>query len=119
MVQWMDVNQLSQEENLHSKCLCINRLPLDLSDSEELAQFFSETYKPVFCQVSALDTYSSSLEVEVFFFLLAGRDTKPFVFYTLAGPGLHRTKDLSGCGSLNVGAVKSHFKRMNSLRAQR
>lgn len=52
MVQWMDVNQLSQEENLHSKCLCINRLPLDLSDSEELAQFFSETYKPVFCQVS-------------------------------------------------------------------
>lgn len=51
MVQWMDVNQLSQEENLHSKCLCINRLPLDLSDSEELAQFFCETYKPVFCQV--------------------------------------------------------------------
>lgn len=54
MVQWMDVNQLSQEENLHSKCLCINRLPLDLSDSEELAQLFSETYKPVFCQVRAL-----------------------------------------------------------------
>lgn len=51
MVQWMDVNQLSQEENLHSKCLCVNRLPLDLCDSEELAQLFSETYKPVFCQV--------------------------------------------------------------------
>lgn len=48
----MDVNQLSQEENLHSKCLCVNRLPLDLCDSEELTQLFSETYKPVFCQVS-------------------------------------------------------------------
>lgn len=52
MVQWMDVNQLSQEENLHSKCLCVDRLPLDLCDSEELTQLFSETYKPVFCQVS-------------------------------------------------------------------
>lgn len=52
MVQWMDVNQLSQEENLHSKCLCVNRLPLDLCDSEELAQLFSETYKPVFCQLA-------------------------------------------------------------------
>ncbi|XP_011613450.1 ribonucleoprotein PTB-binding 2 isoform X1 [Takifugu rubripes] len=52
MVQWMDVNQLSQEENLHSKCLCISRLPLDLCDSEELTQLFSETYKPVFCQLA-------------------------------------------------------------------
>ncbi|KAK5869624.1 hypothetical protein PBY51_024327 [Eleginops maclovinus] len=52
MVQWMDVNQLSQEENLHSRCLCINRLPLDLCDSEELTQLFSETYKPVFCQLA-------------------------------------------------------------------
>ncbi|XP_029285450.1 ribonucleoprotein PTB-binding 2 [Cottoperca gobio] len=52
MVQWMDVNQLSREENLHSRCLCINRLPLDLCDSEELTQLFSETYKPVFCQLA-------------------------------------------------------------------
>ncbi|KAE8293948.1 Ribonucleoprotein PTB-binding 2 Protein raver-2 [Larimichthys crocea] len=52
MVQWMDVNQLSQQENLHSKCLCVNRLPLDLCDSEELTQLFSETYKPVFCQLA-------------------------------------------------------------------
>ncbi|XP_072245204.1 ribonucleoprotein PTB-binding 2 isoform X1 [Leuresthes tenuis] len=52
MVQWMDVNQLSQEENLHSKCLCLDRLPLDLCDSEELNQLFSETYKPVFCQLA-------------------------------------------------------------------
>ncbi|CAG5863404.1 unnamed protein product [Menidia menidia] len=52
MVQWMDVNQLSQEENLHSRCLCVDRLPLDLCDSEELNQLFSETYKPVFCQLA-------------------------------------------------------------------
>uniref|UniRef100_A0A8C7ZLD9 RRM domain-containing protein n=1 Tax=Oryzias sinensis TaxID=183150 RepID=A0A8C7ZLD9_9TELE len=58
MVQWMDVNQLSQEENLHSKCLCIDRLPLDLCDSEELTQIFSETYKPVFCQVRCCNNVS-------------------------------------------------------------
>ncbi|CAL9695570.1 unnamed protein product [Knipowitschia caucasica] len=56
MVQWMDVNQLSQEENLHSKCVCVDRLPLDLCDSEELTQLFSETYKPVFCQVRQANT---------------------------------------------------------------
>ncbi|KAM4628644.1 ribonucleoprotein PTB-binding 2 [Polymixia lowei] len=52
MVQWMDVNQLSQEQHLHSKCLCVDRLPLDLCDSEELNQLFSDTYKPVFCQLA-------------------------------------------------------------------
>ncbi|KAM9831807.1 ribonucleoprotein PTB-binding 2 [Neosynchiropus ocellatus] len=52
MVQWMDVNQLSQEENLHSRCLCVDRLPLDLCDSEEMNKLFSETYKPVFCQLA-------------------------------------------------------------------
>lgn len=62
MVQWMDVNQLSQEENLHSKCLCVDRLPLDLCDSEELTQLFSETYKPVFCQVSFYFCKSSVLD---------------------------------------------------------
>lgn len=63
MVQWMDVNQLSQEENLHSRCLCISQLPLDLCDSEELTQLFSETYKPVFCQVGAPETGSPSMFV--------------------------------------------------------
>lgn len=60
MVQWMDVNQLSQEENLHSKCLCVDRLPLDLCDSEELTQLFSDTYKPVFCQVRSQCTENYS-----------------------------------------------------------
>ena len=54
MVQWMDVNQLIQEQQLHSRCLCVDKLPLDLCASEELAQLFSETYKPVFCQVSVV-----------------------------------------------------------------
>ncbi|XP_056133628.1 ribonucleoprotein PTB-binding 2 [Lampris incognitus] len=52
VVQWMDVNQLSHEQHLHSKCLCVDRLPLDLCDSEELTQLFSDTYKPVFCQLA-------------------------------------------------------------------
>ncbi|XP_056316013.1 ribonucleoprotein PTB-binding 2 [Danio aesculapii] len=52
MVQWADVNQLTSADHLHSKCLCVNRLPLDFEDSEELAHIFSESYKPVFCQLA-------------------------------------------------------------------
>uniref|UniRef100_A0A672Z3A6 RRM domain-containing protein n=1 Tax=Sphaeramia orbicularis TaxID=375764 RepID=A0A672Z3A6_9TELE len=70
MVQWMDVNQLSQEENLHSKCLCVDRLPLDLCDSEELTQLFSETYKPVFCQVSPSSSTLDTVQTPVLFFFL-------------------------------------------------
>lgn len=102
MVQWMDVNQLSQEENLHSKCLCINRLPLELGDSEELAQLFSETYKPVFCQVrpeaSALPQPCCGC---VF---IEGQLCVRFCLCTLRTAGdsdLHTTKDLSSCGSLS------------------
>lgn len=51
MVQWADVNQLTSTDHLHSKCLCVDRLPLDFEDSEELAHIFSEHYKTVFCQV--------------------------------------------------------------------
>ncbi|KAK1339930.1 hypothetical protein QTO34_018494 [Cnephaeus nilssonii] len=47
--QWMDVNLLAAEL-IHSKCLCIDKLPTDYRDSEELLQFFSSTHKPVFCQ---------------------------------------------------------------------
>lgn len=52
MVQWTDVNQLTTAEHLHSKCLCVDRLPADFDDSEELAHIFSVRYKPIFCQVS-------------------------------------------------------------------
>lgn len=48
--QWMDVNLLAAEL-IHSKCLCIDKLPSDYRDSEELLQFFSSIHKPVFCQV--------------------------------------------------------------------
>lgn len=51
--QWMDVNLLAAEL-IHSKCLCIDKLPPDYRDSEELLQFFSGTHKPVFCQVCSL-----------------------------------------------------------------
>uniref|UniRef100_A0A8B9HM92 Ribonucleoprotein PTB-binding 1 n=1 Tax=Astyanax mexicanus TaxID=7994 RepID=A0A8B9HM92_ASTMX len=52
MVQWTDVNQLTTAEHLHSKCLCVDRLPADFDDSEELAHIFSVRYKPIFCQLA-------------------------------------------------------------------
>uniref|UniRef100_A0A8C8SU35 Ribonucleoprotein, PTB binding 2 n=1 Tax=Pelusios castaneus TaxID=367368 RepID=A0A8C8SU35_9SAUR len=47
--QWMDVNQLITDL-VHSKCLCVDKLPNDYTDSEELMQIFSFKYKPLFCQ---------------------------------------------------------------------
>ncbi|KAJ8277916.1 hypothetical protein GJAV_G00081630 [Gymnothorax javanicus] len=51
MVQWTDVNQLTAQ-HLHSKCLCVDKLPLDFCDTDELAHIFSNRYKPVFCQLA-------------------------------------------------------------------
>uniref|UniRef100_A0A4W5R1J4 Ribonucleoprotein PTB-binding 1 n=1 Tax=Hucho hucho TaxID=62062 RepID=A0A4W5R1J4_9TELE len=51
MVQWTDVNQLTAGHHLHSKCLCVDRLPQEY-DSEELSLLFSDRYKPVFCQLA-------------------------------------------------------------------
>ncbi|XP_018609459.2 ribonucleoprotein PTB-binding 2 [Scleropages formosus] len=51
VVQWTDVNQLTAD-HLHSKCLCVDRLPLDICQSDELARIFSDRYKPVFCQLA-------------------------------------------------------------------
>ncbi|XP_060062338.1 ribonucleoprotein PTB-binding 2 isoform X5 [Erinaceus europaeus] len=48
--QWMDVNLLTADL-IHSKCLCIDKLPTDYRDSDELWQFFSSIHKPVFCQM--------------------------------------------------------------------
>ncbi|XP_078263645.1 ribonucleoprotein PTB-binding 2 isoform X4 [Rhinoraja longicauda] len=50
-VQWTDADQLSPDF-LHSKCLCIDKIPHDYKDSEELTQFFSQMFKPVFCQLA-------------------------------------------------------------------
>ncbi|NWI28172.1 RAVR2 protein, partial [Sula dactylatra] len=47
--QWMDVNQLTTNL-IHSKCLCVDKLQKDYTDSKELIQAFSLKYKPVFCQ---------------------------------------------------------------------
>uniref|UniRef100_A0A8B9ZPY5 Ribonucleoprotein PTB-binding 1 n=2 Tax=Anas TaxID=8835 RepID=A0A8B9ZPY5_9AVES len=47
--QWMDVNQLTTSL-IHSKCLCVDKLQKDYTDSKELMQAFSLKYKPVFCQ---------------------------------------------------------------------
>uniref|UniRef100_A0A8C5PY71 Ribonucleoprotein PTB-binding 1 n=1 Tax=Leptobrachium leishanense TaxID=445787 RepID=A0A8C5PY71_9ANUR len=49
--QWMDVNQLTVEL-IHSKCLCIHKLPKDYSDSHALTQLFSSVHNPVFCQLA-------------------------------------------------------------------
>ncbi|XP_075391376.1 ribonucleoprotein PTB-binding 2 [Tenrec ecaudatus] len=49
--QWMDVNLLASEL-IHSKCLCVDKLPSDYRDSEELLHFFSSVHKPVFCQLA-------------------------------------------------------------------
>ncbi|XP_053777337.1 ribonucleoprotein PTB-binding 2 isoform X4 [Desmodus rotundus] len=49
--QWMDVNLLTAEL-IHSKCLCVDKLPTDYRDSEELLQVFSTIHKPVFCQLA-------------------------------------------------------------------
>lgn len=53
--QWMDVNLLASEL-IHSKCLCIDKLPSDYRDSEELLQLFSGIHRPVFCQVCVAKT---------------------------------------------------------------
>ncbi|XP_006862521.1 PREDICTED: ribonucleoprotein PTB-binding 2 [Chrysochloris asiatica] len=49
--QWMDVNLLASEL-IHSKCLCIDKLPSDCRDSQELLHLFSSVHKPVFCQLA-------------------------------------------------------------------
>eukprot|EP00079_Xenopus_tropicalis_P024302 XP_012816870.1 PREDICTED: ribonucleoprotein PTB-binding 2 isoform X2 [Xenopus tropicalis] len=49
--QWMDSNQLTTEL-IHSKCLCVNKLPKGYNDSNELTQLFSALYKPLFCQLA-------------------------------------------------------------------
>ncbi|XP_020661723.3 ribonucleoprotein PTB-binding 2 isoform X4 [Pogona vitticeps] len=49
--QWMDVNQLTSKL-IHSKCLCVENLPVDYTDAEELVQTLSPKHKPVFCQLA-------------------------------------------------------------------
>ncbi|XP_063056346.1 ribonucleoprotein PTB-binding 2 [Engraulis encrasicolus] len=52
VVQWTDANQLMEPEQLHARCLCVDRLPLDFDDTEELCRLFSQRHRPVFCQLA-------------------------------------------------------------------
>jgi len=49
-VHWTDVTQLTFDL-LHSKCLCVDKLPHSYADLEELRRVFSATCAPAFCQV--------------------------------------------------------------------
>ncbi|XP_021111249.1 ribonucleoprotein PTB-binding 2 isoform X2 [Heterocephalus glaber] len=49
--QWMDVNLLASDR-VHSKCLCVDKLPAHFSDTEELLQCLSRVHTPVFCQLA-------------------------------------------------------------------
>ncbi|XP_032074802.1 ribonucleoprotein PTB-binding 2 [Thamnophis elegans] len=48
--QWMDANQITAEL-IHSKCLCVENLPIDYT-GDDLLQNFSTNYKPVFYQLA-------------------------------------------------------------------
>ncbi|KAF7240233.1 Ribonucleoprotein PTB-binding 1 [Varanus komodoensis] len=50
-VHWTDVNQLTLDL-IHSKCLCVDKLPHNYNDVEELRQTFSAICPPVFCQLA-------------------------------------------------------------------
>ncbi|XP_069798461.1 ribonucleoprotein PTB-binding 2 [Narcine bancroftii] len=63
-VQWTDVDHLSADF-LHSKCLCIDKIPYDYKDAEELTQLFSQMFKPVFFQLAqGSSSYPSFAVVE-------------------------------------------------------
>ncbi|XP_062454385.1 ribonucleoprotein PTB-binding 1 isoform X3 [Rhea pennata] len=50
-VHWTDVNQLTLDL-IHSKCLCVDKLPHNYTDLEELRQVFSTACAPTFCQLA-------------------------------------------------------------------
>lgn len=50
-VHWTDAGQLTPAL-LHSRCLCVDRLPPSFSDVEALRRALSAVHTPTFCQVS-------------------------------------------------------------------
>uniref|UniRef100_A0ABM5FQG7 Ribonucleoprotein PTB-binding 1 isoform X2 n=1 Tax=Pogona vitticeps TaxID=103695 RepID=A0ABM5FQG7_9SAUR len=50
-VHWTDVNQLTLDL-IHSKCLCVDKLPHNYTDVEELRETFSAICPPTFCQLA-------------------------------------------------------------------
>lgn len=52
-VHWTDAGQLTPAL-LHSRCLCVDRLPPGFSDVDALRRALSAVHTPTFCQVSAV-----------------------------------------------------------------
>ncbi|XP_069783542.1 ribonucleoprotein PTB-binding 1 isoform X2 [Narcine bancroftii] len=50
-VHWTDVNQLTLDL-MHSKCLCVDKLPHDYKDLQGLQETFSSVYQPTYCQLA-------------------------------------------------------------------
>ncbi|XP_067829056.1 ribonucleoprotein PTB-binding 1 isoform X2 [Heptranchias perlo] len=50
-VHWTDVNQLTLDL-IHSKCLCVDKLPHDYKDLQALSQAFSCVHQPTYCQLA-------------------------------------------------------------------
>ena len=50
-VHWTDAGQLTPAL-LHSRCLCVDRLPPGFSDVDALRRALSAVHTPTFCQVS-------------------------------------------------------------------
>ncbi|XP_018610057.1 ribonucleoprotein PTB-binding 1 isoform X1 [Scleropages formosus] len=50
-VHWTEAGSLTYPM-LHSRCLCIDRLPRGLLNVQDLQQILSDTYAPIFCQLA-------------------------------------------------------------------
>uniref|UniRef100_A0A3B5MLA1 Ribonucleoprotein PTB-binding 1 n=1 Tax=Xiphophorus couchianus TaxID=32473 RepID=A0A3B5MLA1_9TELE len=50
-VHWTEVGSLTYPQ-LHSKCLCVDRLPPNLLTAQDLRNALADTHSPVFCQLA-------------------------------------------------------------------
>ncbi|MBN3294445.1 RAVR1 protein, partial [Polypterus senegalus] len=50
-VHWTEVNSLTYPL-LHSRCLCVDRLPRGLKNADDLKELFASFHQPVFCQLA-------------------------------------------------------------------
>lgn len=64
-VHWTEVGSLTYPL-LHSKCLCVDRLPQSLLTAQDLRSALADTHTPVFCQVRFLLHTSPILQVNDF-----------------------------------------------------
>lgn len=54
-VHWTEVGSLTYPL-LHSRCLCVDRLPPSLLTAQDLCNALADTHAPIFCQVSHMRT---------------------------------------------------------------